>query len=620
MPLGTLSLVAAAAALAGVLPSSSAQPSGQPDSQAPWISEGPTGRVALRDGWVFARDPNNRGLRRGWAHGRFGGSVVSVPHSANALPVTGRGGIANYAGSVAWYRTGFTLSSAGTYAVRFESVNHAATVWLDGHVIGHHVGTYLPFETRVRASAGPHILVVRADWRSPNAQARAGFHRTWFNFGGVNREVTIRPVGATDLVAPTIATKLTSSGAQVDVSVEVHNYGPPRVISPGGTLQRAGQLVPLDFGHLTLRTGGVAIAHARANISGPALWSTSQPNMYDLDIKADGSAEYRSRVGLREISQAGSDLLLNGKRVVLRGASIQEDVLSHGDALTPADQSAIVAELRAVGADATRSQHPLDLGMLEKLDAAGILVWQGVGPVDAPGYWTSATPTLERLAEKRVRTTVRQAQAHPSVIAWNLANELAGNGHANGQVTYVERISRFLHATDPGRLVALDIWGTHPPRIAGPLYANIDAIGETDYLGWYESPLAPPAVLASKIRARISQLRALFPRKVLIVSEFGAEANSLNPQARPGGYAFQAALLQRHIAAYESLGYLSGMLVWDLRDFAVAPSFDGGSIRHAVKDIRLVRGVNQKGLIDYAGRPKPAFAAVRAAFAALPFG
>jgi hypothetical protein len=56
--------------------------------------------------------------------------------------------------------------------------------------------------------------------------------------------------------------------------------------------------------------------------------------------------------------------------------------------------------------------------------------------------------------------------------------------------------------------------------------------------------------------------------------------------------------------------------VWNLQDFALAPSFAGGSIRGQVPSIRLVRGINQKGLFTYDGRPKPAVAAVRRAFAA----
>jgi hypothetical protein len=38
------------------------------------------------------------------------------------------------------------------------------------------------------------------------------------------------------------------------------------------------------------------------------------------------------------------------------------------------------------------------------------------------------------------------------------------------------------------------------------------------------------------------------------------------------------------------------------------------TLRRQVPNINLVRGINQKGLFTYDGRPKPAVAAVRRAF------
>lgn len=625
VPGAALALAAAVAlifAIVGLAGTSSAQLEPIDPAHLPWVAEGPVGRSALRTGWTMAVDPLDQGQRLGWSTGRFGGQAVTVPSVANAQPVTGQAGIRSYAGSVAWYRRTLTLPHDGVYALRFESVNFRATVWLDGRRLGGHVGTYLPFELRFNGRGGPHTLVVRVDWRSPQGQTRLGFHRTWFNFGGINREVTIRPVGPSDVVAPTIHTVLAraadgSTGALVKLTAEVHNYGPARTVNVSGKLERGDQSFDLNFPSVSLPTGGSAVVTAKLGINSPALWSPDKPALYDLNLKVGDESEYRAKVGLREVTWSGTQMYLNGRPLKLHGASLQEDIRGHGDALTPSDQLGLVNELKAVGANATRSQHPLDLGLLEKCDAAGIILWQGVGPVDSPGSWNSSTPGLERLAEKRVRITVRQAQAHPSIIAWNLANELANNGHTGGQIPYAEHMATWLHANDPGRLVALDLWGQHPPQVPGPIYDHIDAIGETNYLGWYERPTATTSQLQSLIANRLNALHRVFPRKVLIVSEFGGEANYLNQKGLPGGYDFQARLLRTHITTYAQLSYLSGMLVWDLRDFAVAPSFAGGSIRHAVASIQLVRGLNQKGLISYEGSPKPAFAVVRNAFQAL---
>ncbi len=148
-------------------------------------------------------------------------------------------------------------------------------------------------------------------------------------------------------------------------------------------------------------------------VENPELWSPEAPNLWDLELAVPGESTYRARVGLREVRAEGTDLLLNGRTVKLRGASFHEDVFGRGDGLRPADQDRIVSQLKAVGANATRSQHPLDPGMLERLDAAGIMVWQGIGPTDAPGAWTSVGAERVRTAKIRARTTVRTEPAAP---------------------------------------------------------------------------------------------------------------------------------------------------------------------------------------------------------------
>jgi len=582
---------------------------------------GQSGTVVLGGPWVVAQDPKAKGSGLGWASGSFPGSEVSVPYVVNGSQVTGPGGSRSFAGSIAWFRTTVTAERTGPYALRFESVNHRASVWIDGRLVGQHVGSYLPFEIRSDLTQGRHTLVVRADFRSPWAQSREGWHRTWFNFGGINRSVSIRPVGASELFAPTLTTRLHRAGgslnAVVDLSVQVHNNEADRALTVVGSLQHADQKIDFEFPTHVVGRGHTLVFRTRVQVPAPALWAPGNPNLYDLHLAISDETAYGARVGLRQVTWSRGRVFINGRLLKLRGASLQEEARGHGDALSPVDQDALVSDLKAIGANATRCQHPLDVGLLDRLDAAGILVWQGIGPVDSPGNWRAVTPSLRATARKRVRTTVRQAQLHPSILVWSVANEVAGNGHAGGQAYFIDQMARWLHRVDPGRMVSVDVWGAHAPRTAGLPYRNLDAIGVTNYLGWYEETLASPAQLAPAIRARVGGWGRTFAGKVLVVSEFGAEANAQNPTHRPGGFAFQSRLLGLHISQYRGLPRLSGMLVWNLRDFAVAPSFSGGSIHRQVPTIRIVKGLNQKGLISYAGRPKPAARMVRRQFAAL---
>jgi beta-galactosidase/beta-glucuronidase len=582
------------------------------------IYAGPGGRVLLDGLWRFKRDRKVIGLDKGFQRGRFSGELVKLPFVPDARKIEGRRGIAIFRGTVGWYRTNFSVTKAGRYAIGFESVNHKAQVFIDGKRVATHVGEYLPFEARVDLQPGRrHTLVVRADWRSPTRMKRDGWHRLWFNFGGINRNVTIRPIGASELREPTLRTRLREDGsAQVDVTVGVRNHAGAREIPVKGTLTNGDRTIDLTFEPAQVGARRAQLVGAQTVITDPKLWSPEQPNLWNLQLEVPGESSYRARVGLREVRTQGKDLLLNGKRIKLRGASIHEDVFGRGDALLPTDQDRIVIGLKALNANATRSQHPIHPALLERLDAAGVMVWQGVGPTDAPGAWTSRGPKRIRTAKDRVRTTLRQAQLHPSIITWNLANEVAGGGHPTGQIPYVDSMAAELKRRDPSRPIALDIWGAHPPKQPSRIYRNIDMIGWTNYIGWYESTYASRTELVGEIRQRLAQLRRVFPQKVIAVTEFGAEANGRNPTNDPGGYDFQRDLLGLHLRTYESVPDLSGALVWNLRDFAVAPSFAGGSISQSVPDIKLVRGVNQKGLYDQANRAKPSVREVAGRFAA----
>jgi hypothetical protein len=178
----------------------------------------------------------------------------------------------------------------------------------------------------------------------------------------------------------------------------------------------------------------------------------------------------------------------------------------------------------------------------------------------------------------------------------------------------VQTLTDWLHLHDPTRMVAVDVWGDHPPVRAGSLYRNVDAVAETDYTGWYDTPLLSDSRQRAAIRARLHAQERTFAGKVLIVSEFGAESNTLNRPGAPGSYSFQSRLLARHISVYAADPKLSGMLVWDLRDYPLVPSFEGGSIHAKLPSLRLIEGINQKGLFTYSGTAKPAASTVARMF------
>jgi hypothetical protein len=178
----------------------------------------------------------------------------------------------------------------------------------------------------------------------------------------------------------------------------------------------------------------------------------------------------------------------------------------------------------------------------------------------------------------------------------------------------VLQTARALHEADPSRPVAADLWGSKLPRADGPLFSELDAIGVTDYIGWYERETEGAAAQNQLASDRIAKLRGLFADKPLVVTELGAAGSPRVADGRFGSLRFQANLLARRIRALHDEPGVSGVLVWSLRDYALRPDFVGGSIATRNPGLTLSPGLNEKGLFDFAGRRKPSLAAVRRAF------
>ena len=625
LPAALLLVVACAAVLVIALPGEEVEPPGdsepRPLGAAPAkllrTGDGPAGSAAVTlSRWRYRGDRADRGRDRGWTRGDFGGRAVRVPYSPNAKDVRGAAGQRAYDGSVGWFATDFKAPVAGLYAIRFESAHHRATVFVDGAAVRRHVGAYEPFTARVRLPRGRHTIVVRVDWRGPRRQADSGWARAWFNYGGLNRPVTLMRLGRSELGALTVRTRLRDGHrrARVDIGVRVRNRGVPRAVRLRGAITRGGRTVRT----LRFRAARVGARTSRkfrtsVTVEAPALWSPASPALYDLRIDVPGEASLRRRIGLREIDWDGGRLRLNGRPLTLRGVALPPDARGRGDAFRPADEARIVAGLRAAGANATRSQLPLSASMLARLDAAGILIWQEIGPWEPGGRWRFETPARIAAARDRALRVAEAGQASPSVLTWTLTNEAAGDGRPALQ-EYVRRTARAVRSLDPTRPVAADLWGRVLPRSAGGMFDALDAIGVTDYIGWYEGLELDDAGQAAKASERLARLRALFPGKPIVVTELGAAGTARVAGRAFGGLRFQAAVLSRRLRGLRAEPGVHGVIIWNLRDYALRPDFRGGSVVELRPGLKLTPGLNEKGLYDFSGRRKPALREVRRVF------
>jgi beta-galactosidase/beta-glucuronidase len=288
---------------------------------------------------------------------------------------------------------------------------------------------------------------------------------------------------------------------------------------------------------------------------------------------------------------------------MLRGASFHEEDLTVGAALTPQMRQQIWQELRSLDANFTRAHYPLHPWFLEQADRDGILVWDEIPMYQTPNSITEKKSYRSK-ALRYLSDTVARDENHPSVLTWSIGNEMPTRV-GTGQQRYIRDAAHLLTKLDPTRLRALDYSG-YPSALPSSTYHVLDALGVNCYFGWYPGPGGQIDDRA-ELGPFLDQVHRYYPSKALFVTEFGAEANRDGPFDEKGTYSFQRQLVEDHLAVYDSKPFVNGALVWALRDFRVRPDWDGGNPKPASP-------LNQKGLMDQSGNPKPAFAAAKRMF------
>lgn len=559
--------------------------------------DGPAGRILLAGDWQYRADPGDQGLGAGWAGdaGTADWTSVAVPSAWNATDLSDE----SMAGSVGWYRRELRVpkTPAGVrWVVRFESVNYRATVFLNGTQIGQHEGASIPFEVELgNLRDGANLLTVRVDNRRGPTDLPPGPRGGWWNYGGLLREVYLRPVDGLDIAALETRTVGTRT---ILVRATLRN--------PGGGLRRGSASATLaghtvDMGSVRVPSGRERTLEKHVDIPGARRWLPGHPVLYPVSVTASVRgrrvARFDVHTGLRTVAvRSDGRLTVDGRPATLRGAAVHEDNPVRGAALTSADRAQQIALLQQLGATVTRAHYPLHPDFLERADRAGIFVWEQV-PVYQLSESALRNPDVQRKALDYLRAAVLRDRNHPSVLAWSIGNELPPTPQ-RGQTAYIKKAVRLVRELDPTRPVALDFAG-YPVKSYVPAFAPLDALGINDYFGWYPGPQGQINNRAA-LGQYLDRMHAFYPRKALFVTEFGAEGNRSGDASEKGTYEFQNEFMRFHLATYKKRPFISGAIAWILQDFRVRPGWEGGNPKPEPP-------YNQKGLVDQNGRRKPAF-------------
>lgn len=569
---------------------------------------------ALNGGWSRVQDTADDGVAAGRPSGAGDGWVgVSVPDVTQ--PEASR---ASYAGSVFWYKRQVQLPAAApgaTWALRFEGVRRVASVFVDGREIAGNDDPYSPFEVELPAdTAGKTVTVVlRVDGRRPMPLSEG-----WWNWAGIVRPVALVPRARVNAVDPMVQGSASCTAAEqcsrvLRVRANVHNrtaaYLPMRLrvtLTDG-----SGQILASQ----DQDTGGVdggATKELALEVPAPKarLWSPSDPALYTatVELVSGVAIEQRivRRVGFRTVTALGGKLQLNGRELRLRGASIQEDLPGRGAALNDGDVARIVQDLQDAGANVTRAHYTMDERLLSALDRAGIMVW-----AQAPVYQSTSRlndpATLDRALRSNERAVIA-SRNHPSVIVHSVANELSPKvDRFPGAVEFLRRAREATQTLDPTVPVAVDLvnYPNYPIQSA---YGQFPVLGLNVYFGWYEGKKGKHSTRRfSDFEPHLKRLRRMYPAAAMAITEFGAEGIRPGSKRKKGTLQFQRTYFNRMMNVIDSRPDLSGALYWTVREFAIKPSWTGGTPRSFAKR----DGIHRKALLTYDGRPKPVWSSAR---------
>jgi beta-glucuronidase len=590
---------------------------------APLIREGQTNRELLGGTWYFRQDDAFVGEKERWfdQDDLAGWTPITVPHNWNATDTTLN------RSSIGWYRKEFTLPRSPKKArhfwkVRFEGNNYRTEVWLNGKHLTLYTG-YFPFEVLLsNLREGRNTLVVEVSslrsntdlthWRPAayNGYGTGG----WWNFGGILREVYMRRVDTVDVEHVSALPRLRRVGgpARVEVQTTLRNFTKKdRDVSLIITI--SGQRFRIE--PETVPALGRREISETFNIKNPRLWAPRKPELYDMSVSAETGrvvrGTYRLSFGVRKIeTRPGGIIRLNGKRLNLKGASIHEDDLQEGGALSQATRTLLLNRLKSLGATITRSHYPLHPAFVEMLDRAGIMYW-----VDAPVYQVPTTSWVRsgvrKLALRAATLTVRNSINNPSILTWSLANEPSEAGpnlgaYGSALVSYIRNAAEAVRKLDDTRLVGLD----RQSRVGEPYttgaHKYLDVLGVNEYFGWYRSVAEnlpdQPSTTTADLGGYLDALHAANPDLPLLITEFGAEATRFGPEDQKGTFGFQRKWVLDHLAIHASKPFVNGSIHWALRDFRVHQTWKGGA-----PDEYAQPPWHNKSLIEENNHRKPVF-------------
>ncbi len=541
--------------------------------------EGLREEIQIAAGWRFQMDVADLGEKEQWFAGSFDRSrwgTVFVPKAWDLYDEA----LWGYEG-IGW----FTSSIEGRLArpgmvqkLHFGRVNYHTKAWLNGELLGENLGGYLPFEFDVSGKLNrnsSNVLVLRVDNRPRLDWLPAAKEIEWVQYGGVLAPVLLETTAAVFIADLSIQAVPRNAGASIACTVVVRNMeaGDQELVLRLGIpgLEASYRTVPLKLPSESTSVQNASLWLARANC-----WSPESPFLYPLTVTIQKGGRtldrVTSRFGIREIETRGREILLNGKRLKLKGVNRYDEYGKYGP---NAPRPLLVEDLRQMkraGVNCIRMHYPQSPELLSLYDEMGFVVieelpinWWGNGfsgkedEVQNEGILNQAIPMLERM--------IRRDKNHPAIIIWSMSNESKTDSEVG--ILVMRKLIQRAKELDRSRLVT---FVTDRDAKAQKAFEEADLVAVNVYEGQFTDKVAYHSNQLEELVRKPTSERVLaqlssYPDKPMIVTEFGTRGVPTVHGDIHYTEEFQAAFIQAAWKALESIDELSGGVLWCWADY-----------------------------------------------------
>lgn len=384
--------------------------------------------------------------------------------------------------TVNYYRKTFTVPrdwDGRPVFITFDGVNSFFYLWVNGQKVGFGKDSRTPVEfdiTRFLRPGQNLVAVENFRWCDGSYLEDQDFWR----MSGIFRDVYLWSPPKIHIQDFEVTTELDEAykTATFKIAVSVVNYGSKETTAlvEARLLDAAGKVFLAPRLTVPARPGEPYTASISDTGSKPLLWSAEYPNLYKLllTLKDDDGKTLEVipvNVGFRKVEIKNGDLLVNGRRILIKGTNRHENDPDLGQAITVESMIRDITVMKQHNLNAVRCSHfPNQTAWYDLCDKYGLYVIDEANiESHGMGYGKDTLATKPEWREAHMNRTIRMVERdknHPSIIIWSLGNE-AGDG------PNFEATSAWIKQRDASRPVHYEQAGKRPHTdIVCPMYPH----------------------------------------------------------------------------------------------------------------------------------------------------